>query len=138
MNIGVKHSLCLISIESKMQPSESMPMKNSFDGLKSFRIWAGSIMFNRFNAETQRRYKKSFSASLSLCVSALKARFILHSVTPRRHFTTPARPIRVEEFAARFVETLVGVCAEIVALGLEKVGGKAFASVLIVERQRGA
>src|SRR5436853_3215075 len=43
MNIGVKHSLCLISMLSKMQPSESMPTKNSFVGLKSFRICAGSM-----------------------------------------------------------------------------------------------
>jgi len=29
-NMGVKHSLCLISILSKIQPSESMPTKNGF------------------------------------------------------------------------------------------------------------
>src|SRR5438093_366593 len=43
MNIGAKHSLCLISMLSKMQPSESMPTKNSLVALKSRRIWAGSI-----------------------------------------------------------------------------------------------
>jgi hypothetical protein len=30
---------------SKMQPSESMPMKNSFDGLKSLNTCAGSLIF---------------------------------------------------------------------------------------------
>src|SRR5262245_13973525 len=45
MNIGVKHSLCLISMLSKMQPSESMPTKDGFEGWKSRRIWAGSIEF---------------------------------------------------------------------------------------------
>src|SRR2546422_3352852 len=31
---GMKHSLCLISIESKTQPSESIPTKNGCRGLK--------------------------------------------------------------------------------------------------------
>src|SRR5262245_12897011 len=44
MNMGVKHSLCLISMLSKMQPSESMPTNNSFEGLKSRRICAGSLI----------------------------------------------------------------------------------------------
>src|SRR5437660_11951914 len=44
MNIGVKHSLCLISMLSKMQPSESIPIKNSLVGLKSRKIWAGSLI----------------------------------------------------------------------------------------------
>src|SRR2546429_322678 len=44
MNIGAKHSLCLISMLSKMQPSESMPTKSSFEGLKSRRTWAGSLI----------------------------------------------------------------------------------------------
>src|SRR5437660_1214344 len=30
MKLGMKHSLCLISIVSKAQPSESMPMRNSY------------------------------------------------------------------------------------------------------------
>src|SRR5436309_11669001 len=49
MNIGAKHSLCLISMLSKIQPSESMPTKNSLDGLKSRRIWAGSIPFTIYD-----------------------------------------------------------------------------------------
>src|SRR5438309_11680478 len=44
MNIGAKHSLCLISMLSKMQPSESMPTKNSLVGLKSRKICAGSLI----------------------------------------------------------------------------------------------
>src|SRR5438874_11318432 len=44
MNIGAKHSLCLISMLSKMQPSESMPTNNGLVGLKSFKIWAGSLI----------------------------------------------------------------------------------------------
>src|SRR2546422_8420187 len=34
MMFGMKHSLCLISIESKTQPSESIPTKNGCRGLK--------------------------------------------------------------------------------------------------------
>src|SRR5438034_10327793 len=44
MNIGAKHSLCLISMLSKMQPSESIPIKNSLVGLKSRKIWAASLI----------------------------------------------------------------------------------------------
>ena len=35
-----------------------------------------------------------------------------------------AGPVRVEELAARRIEPLVGVRAEVVALGLEQIGGK--------------
>src|SRR6267378_8464704 len=44
MNIGAKHSLCLISMLSKMQPSESIPTKNSLVGLKSRNTCAGSLI----------------------------------------------------------------------------------------------
>src|SRR3954468_2600464 len=44
MNMGVKHSLCLISMLSKMHPSESRPTKKGFEGRKSFRIWEGSLI----------------------------------------------------------------------------------------------
>src|SRR5262249_12778272 len=42
--MGAKHSLCLISMLSKMHPSESMPMKNSFVGLKSRKACVGSLI----------------------------------------------------------------------------------------------
>jgi len=44
MNIGVKHSLCLISMLSKTQPSESMPMKKGFAGVKAFSACALSLI----------------------------------------------------------------------------------------------
>ena len=44
----------------------------------------------------------------------------------------------MEEFAARFVGTLVGVRAEVVALGLQQVGGQAFGGVAVEEGNRGS
>ena len=40
-----------------------------------------------------------------------------------------AGPVGVEELAARLVDALVGVGAEIIALGLEQVGREALAAV---------
>src|SRR5947208_118169 len=44
----------------------------------------------------------------------------------------------MEELAARLVQALVSVRAEIVALGLEQVGRKTFAAIRVVKGQRGA
>ena len=45
-----------------------------------------------------------------------------------------ACPVGVEELAARAVDALVSVCAEVVALGLEKIGWEAFAAVAVDRR----
>ena len=42
----------------------------------------------------------------------------------------------MEELAARPVDPLVGVCAEVVALRLDQVGGQALGAVAVVERER--
>src|SRR5688572_3295284 len=102
MNIGAKHSLCLISMLSNTQPSESMPMKNSLAGLKSRRTCAGSDITIQ-------------SQSNRVCA--------------RGHITTTTRPVGVEELAARLVKPFVGVRPEIVALGLQEVGGQALGAV---------
>ena len=44
----------------------------------------------------------------------------------------------MEELAARLVDPLVGVRAEIIALGLEQVRRQARAAILIVKAERGA
>ena len=44
----------------------------------------------------------------------------------------------MEEFAARFIGALVGVRAEVVALGLQQVGGQAFGGVAVEEGNRGS
>jgi len=51
----------------------------------------------------------------------------------RRSASRPAvpRPIRVEKLAAFFINTLVGVRAEIIPLGLEQIRRKAFAAVTV-------
>ena len=46
-------------------------------------------------------------------------------------------PVGVEELAALAVEALVGVRTEVVALGLQQVGGQALAAVAVVEGQGG-
>src|ERR1039458_8780186 len=48
-----------------------------------------------------------------------------------------AGPVGVEELAAGLVEALVGVGAEVVALGLEQVGGQAAGAVAVEECERG-
>src|SRR5438477_5986689 len=66
MNIGAKHSLCLISMLSKMQPSESIPIKNSLVGLKSRKIWAGSLIrFRRKVGGLTRGESNTFSGTLN-------------------------------------------------------------------------
>ena len=47
-------------------------------------------------------------------------------------------PVDVEELAALHIGALVGVGAEVVALGLEQVGRGALGAVAVVVRQRGA
>src|ERR1019366_4106118 len=49
-----------------------------------------------------------------------------------------ARPVGVEELAAGLVESLVGMGAEVVALGLEKVGRAPLRAIGDGEGQRGA
>ena len=44
----------------------------------------------------------------------------------------------MEELATRLVHALVGVRAEVIALGLEEVGGQLCAAEAVIERQRGA
>src|ERR1035438_6618564 len=44
----------------------------------------------------------------------------------------------MEELAAGLVEALIGMRAEIVALGLEEVGREPLAAIRVIERQRGA
>lgn len=46
-------------------------------------------------------------------------------------------PIDMEKFAARLIDTFIGMGAEIVALALEKIGGKASASVAVKVSQGG-
>ena len=48
-----------------------------------------------------------------------------------------AGPVGVEELAARLVHALVGVRAEIIALGLEQIGRQPRAAVAVVKVQRG-
>ena len=50
---------------------------------------------------------------------SLYAVYVLAATLPPR-----AGPVGVEEFAARLVDALVGVRAEVVALGLQQVGGQ--------------
>src|SRR4051812_46082590 len=47
-------------------------------------------------------------------------------------------PVDVEELSARLVQTLVGVRAKVVALGLEQVGGQTGRAVTVVVRKGGA
>ena len=61
----------------------------------------------------------------------------LDDVLSGRDRAALARPIGVEELAAGLVDALVGVGAEVVALGLQQVGGQALAAVAVVEGQRG-
>ena len=47
-----------------------------------------------------------------------------------------ASPVGVEEFAAWLIDTLIGVCAEVVALCLEEVGGEALCAVAVKVAER--
>ena len=50
----------------------------------------------------------------------------------------PAGPVGVEKLAAGLVDPLVGVSPEVVALGLEQIGGKTFAAVAVEVGQSAA
>src|SRR5436190_15591200 len=96
MNIGVKHSLCLISMLSKMQPSESMPTKNSFDGLKSRKICAGSLM--KFSSEKGGVQTRAESNTILTRSSAPKHSHVAGNGARRlRHFDV-SRPPALAEF----------------------------------------
>src|SRR5208283_1938822 len=60
----------------------------------------------------------------------------LHYVLARRNVAALPRPVGVEELAAWLVHSLVSVSAEVIALGLEQVGGQPLAAIAVVERQR--
>src|SRR5450759_122867 len=45
MKFGQKHSFCLISIVSNAQPSESIPIKNSFSGLRLSNCSCGFMLY---------------------------------------------------------------------------------------------
>jgi hypothetical protein len=52
-------------------------------------------------------------------------------VARRRGRTAAAGPVGVEELAARPVDPLIRVSAEVITLGLKQVGGKSFAPVAV-------
>src|ERR1700722_4105457 len=72
----------------------------------------------------------SLNVMLQLMATRIDAGFS-HRVTPRRHNSSMPGPVRVEELAARFVEALVGVRAEIIPLRLEQVGRQTLAAVSV-------
>jgi len=49
-----------------------------------------------------------------------------------------ADPVEVEKFSLRLIGSLVGVGAEVIALGLEQIGGQTFRAVTVVVSERGA
>src|SRR3569833_292379 len=54
-----------------------------------------------------------------------------------RDATAMSCPVCMEELTARFVDALVGVRAEVVALGLEEISGQTSRAVAIIEGKRG-
>ena len=60
----------------------------------------------------------------------------LHFVGAGSGVAACARPIGVEKLAARFVGALVGVRAEVIALGLQQIGRQARGSVAVQEGNR--
>src|SRR2546428_4190395 len=64
---------------------------------------------------------------------------LLHTVGCARNHSAVAGPIGVMGWrAGRVVEALISVGAEVIALGLEQIGGQAFAAVGVVKGQGGA
>src|SRR4051812_31827104 len=61
---------------------------------------------------------------------------VLNVVCRRRNATAAARPVGVEELAARFVNAFIGVRAEVIALCLQQIRGKAGSAETVVERER--
>src|SRR5512133_2047560 len=64
--------------------------------------------------------------------------FALGNVSARGGIAAVARPVSMEELAARLVEPLVSVRSEIVPVRLQQVRGQAFAAVPIIKGERGA
>src|SRR5437588_755152 len=63
---------------------------------------------------------------------------VLDGVSSRSGRAAFARPVGVEELAARFVNTFVSVRAEVIALGLKQIRRQTFAAKTVVEGQSGA
>lgn len=61
----------------------------------------------------------------------LKPRLKLRIIRASRYIATGTGPIRMEEFAAWFVNTFIGVGTKVVALGLQQVGWQTSAPVAI-------
>src|ERR1019366_2460613 len=61
-----------------------------------------------------------------------------HRVSAAARRAAAAGPVRVEEFATRFVHAFVSVRAEIIALRMQQVRRQNCGTILIVERERGA
>src|SRR5579862_544582 len=82
--------------------------------------------------------RSAFQASIRSCLGYLRdfAQFPSNVVGPRRHLATPAGPIGMEELAARFIDSLVGVGAEEISLGLQQVRRKPGRAESVVERER--
>ena len=84
----------------------------------------------------KRPSEKSFRRPLFI-EAALSDSLVLHVVSGRRGIAAAARPIGVEKRAARAVGALVGVCAEVVALRLQQVGGQPLGGVAVQKGNRG-
>ena len=61
----------------------------------------------------------------------------LNGVGTGRDAAAFASPVGMRVLAAGLVDALVGVGAEVVALGLEQVGGETIGAVAVIERKRG-
>src|SRR5213593_3075125 len=59
-------------------------------------------------------------------------------VSRRSGRATAPGPVRVKKLAARLVDALVSVRAEVIALSLQQVGGQTFAAVAVEKSQRRA
>ena len=77
-------------------------------------------------------YKIEIKKEKIQCFSYLVVLF-LNIVGSRRHVSTVSGPVGVHEIA-RLGEKLVGVRAEVVALGLNEIGRQSFASIAVIER----
>lgn len=84
------------------------------------------------------------AACLYICLSSIHSLRRLRVVGRRRHVASPAGPVDVDVLAlgVRLAGVLgldaEGVGTEVVALGLEEVGGQVLGSVAVVEGQSGA
>ena len=48
------------------------------------------------------------------------------------------KPFRMKKFTGRLINAFVGMCAEVIALGLEQIGGEAFRAAAVIVAERGA